>query len=142
MGENGLDQLYDRMGWKRTPLFWRLEDCVPVPLESVEEYLAWTIFHDREEPFARVRDHRWFNARISTIFIPIDMRMMPTPKGAPYRPVVFETHVFGGPLDHMQWRYKTWQGAERGHRMVCRRVMLASLDPRSWRRAIPEESDS
>ena len=29
-------------------------------------------------------------------------------------PILFETMVFGGPWDHKQWRYSTWDQAELG----------------------------
>ena len=40
-------------------------------------------------------------------------------------PLLFETMVFGGPLDGEQERYSTWNEAEAGHKLMVERVQAA-----------------
>lgn len=58
--------------------------------------------------------------RISTIFIGIDHRMYGTGP-----PVLFETMVFGGPLDQHQWRYASYDDAQTGHKMAVAKAREA-----------------
>jgi hypothetical protein len=44
------------------------------------------------------------------------------------RPLLFETMVFGGPLDGEQTRYSTWDEAKSGHDAMVTR--LESKEPR------------
>ena len=46
---------------------------------------------------------------VSTVFLGIDHAW------GSGRPVLFETMIFGGPLDQKQERYSTWEEAEAGH---------------------------
>jgi len=36
--------------------------------------------------------------------------------------MLFETMIFGGSSDGLQWRYKTWEEAERGHKIICKMI--------------------
>ena len=56
-------------------------------------------------------------ARVSTVFLVIDHGF-----GDGEAPVLFESMVFGGPLDGEQVRYRTWDEAERGHADLLARV--------------------
>jgi hypothetical protein len=47
---------------------------------------------------------------VSTVFLGLDHNF--SGKGDP---LLFETMIFGGPLDEHQRRYATWDQAERGH---------------------------
>lgn len=47
--------------------------------------------------------------RVSTVFLGMDHAF----GGGP--PLLFETMIFGGPHAHDQWRYSTWEEAEKGH---------------------------
>jgi hypothetical protein len=40
-------------------------------------------------------------------------------------PLLFETMIFGGPLDQEQERYSTWEKAERGHAEAVTRARKA-----------------
>ncbi len=46
---------------------------------------------------------------ISTIFLGLDHGFDDGP------PLLFETMIFGGDGDQDQWRYATWEEAEKGH---------------------------
>lgn len=61
---------------------------------------------------------------VSTVFLPIDHGY-----GSQERPVVFETMVFGGPLEGECERYSTWEEAEAGHRAMCLRVSAGGTSP-------------
>jgi hypothetical protein len=54
--------------------------------------------------------------RISTVFFGLDHQFGDGP------PLLFETMVFGGPLDQETVHYSTWKQAEEGHSEMVRRV--------------------
>lgn len=58
--------------------------------------------------------------RVSTVFHVIDHEFMPDRP-----PILFETMVFGGKLNHEQRRYRTWSEAIIGHRRMVRRVLVS-----------------
>jgi hypothetical protein len=55
--------------------------------------------------------------RVSTVFLGLDHRHFG--KGPP---ILWETMVFGGVLDHEMQRYTSKEDALRGHQEMCRRV--------------------
>lgn len=57
---------------------------------------------------------------VSTMFLGINHRF--DGEGAP---VLFETMVFGGPMDGAQWRYETRPEAIAGHARVVKEVLAA-----------------
>lgn len=57
---------------------------------------------------------------VSTVFIGIDHGLFR--KGPP---ILFETMIFGGPLDEQQWRYASYDDAEIGHRMAVAKAREA-----------------
>ena len=57
---------------------------------------------------------------ISTVFLGIDHSF--SDDGPP---ILFETLVFGGPLNDEQARYATWDEAEKGHATIVERVKAA-----------------
>ena len=58
--------------------------------------------------------------RVSTVFIGIDHRHYG--KGPP---LLFETMIFGGPLDGHQWRYASWDDAQTGHQAAVSKAHKA-----------------
>ena len=58
--------------------------------------------------------------RVSTVFIGINMNWRATGD-----PILFETMIFGGPLDSEQWRYATYAEAERGHDHAVTQARIA-----------------
>lgn len=58
---------------------------------------------------------------VSTVFLCIDHNLM-----GEGPPVLFETMIFGGPLDQEQERYVTWDEAVAGHEAMVQRVKVAS----------------
>jgi hypothetical protein len=59
------------------------------------------------------------DVRVSTVFLGLDHSFGQGP------PLLFETMVFGGPLNEEQVRYSTWGEAEIGHRYMVERVKSA-----------------
>lgn len=94
---------------KRLPLPTRAEDDKPHPgatwARVAETYVTPSI-------------------RVSTVFLGLDHRFGEGP------PLVFETMVFGGPLDQDVDRYTTWEEAEAGHAVLvdrCRSILHAAF---------------
>ena len=63
-----------------------------------------------------VADETINGQRISTVFLGLDHSFGHGP------PLLFETMVFGGPMDQEQARYTTWEEAETGHKAMVDRV--------------------
>lgn len=59
------------------------------------------------------------NVQVSTVFIGIGHQF------GEGKPLLFETMVFGGPMDSYQERYATWGGAEYGHEKIVEKVKEA-----------------
>ena len=65
------------------------------------------------------------STHISTVFLGLDHNF----SGGD--PILFETMIFGGPLDGEQWRYSTYAEAERGHKEAVRQAKVASAKIKS-----------
>ena len=59
--------------------------------------------------------------RVSTVFLGLDYRFGEGP------PLLWETMVFGGPLDQEMDRYSSLEAAMRGHQKMCERVNAALM---------------
>ncbi|MBI3938162.1 MAG: hypothetical protein HY323_14385 [Betaproteobacteria bacterium] len=79
---------------------------------SLIEWAAW--FETAERQVAKTE---LSNATISTIFLGLDHRC-----GEAGPPVLWETMVFGGPLDGEQNRYTSLGAAQTGHDEMVKRV--------------------
>lgn len=90
----------------------------PIPVEDVVEWGRWYSENRRQRGVA-------FDvvgaSRVSTVFIGLDHRLL-----GDGPPLIFETMVFGGPLDQAMDRYSTWDEAERGHAAMVERVRRAN----------------
>lgn len=91
------------------PLFYKLEGHKPVACYSYKELsLGKDVF--------RVALTKMYGMTISTVFLVIDHGFGEGP------PVLFETMIFGGPLDQTTMRYCTWEEAEEGHNLCVQKV--------------------
>lgn len=99
-----------------------LDGRTPQPAESLEAWARW--FENAERHVADLRDG---DIRVSTVFLGLDHNWGSGP------PLLFETMVFGGPLDGEQDRCSTWEHAERMHREMAERVTMAVLAERTER---------
>jgi hypothetical protein len=64
----------------------------------------------RDDDYKRVALTEIGDIRISTVWLGLDHNFNPTGP-----PLIFETMVFGGPLNEEQWRYPTEAAALAGH---------------------------
>lgn len=109
------------MMFYRRPLYYRLNpDRSVSPVDTVEE--AWA---SKWSQGYVGNTHIGGDVHVSTVFLVFDHGFGSEP------PLVFETMVFGGPLDQEQDRYSTWEQAEAGHREMVKRVRAGSLEGRS-----------
>lgn len=84
-----------------------------VPCDDIFQWAQWFETTDRIVKQVSVN-----GAKVSTVFLGLDHNFS---RSGP--PLVFETMVFGGPMDQEQQRYSTWEEAEAGHdEMVARMV--------------------
>lgn len=58
---------------------------------------------------------------VSTVFLGLDHGWGKGP------PILFETMIFGGPLDDYQVRYSSWDDAETGHKVAVRKALKCSV---------------
>lgn len=84
------------------------------------EWRSWRQIGRVEIPGLRLWEWvMWDSISVSTVFLGLDHSWGDGP------PVVFETMIFGGPLDDDQWRYCTLADAKAGHRRAVRLAWLA-----------------
>jgi hypothetical protein len=104
----------------RSPSFYLLKEKTPVAC-SFEEWAEF-FSHDRVVAVTKIAPR----ARVSTVFIGLDSRF-----GQAGPPLVFETMVFGGPLNGHKVMASTWDEAERFHRSMIAR---AKVEMKKWAR--------
>lgn len=106
--------------------FFKLVGKVTFPVPP-DEYFQW-VTKDPEHGSRTVKLDLFRNnhgpmdelIRVSTVFL----------MGVNHRwidgtdPLLFETMVFGGTMDHAQWRYPSWNQAEVGHQKVIEQLLL------------------
>jgi hypothetical protein len=90
-----------------------LRGKVAVQCSSTSEWGRWFETADRVVKKTRIND-----AEVSTVFLGLDHSFG---MGGP--PLLFETMIFGGKSDGEQWRYSTWEEAEKGHDEVVALVL-------------------
>jgi hypothetical protein len=61
--------------------------------------------------------------RVSTIFLGLNHDFLPMEDPLNYKPILWETMVFGGPLDMAQTRYRSQEEALAGHRAMVERCI-------------------
>lgn len=104
-----------------TCLYYLDDDHRPVKFEDADMEKnplafarAWgKISEQRRVDHTQISDE----VHVSTVFLGLDHSYGRGP------PVLFETMIFGGPLDHSQWRYATWDDALVGHDMAVKKAM-------------------
>lgn len=88
-----------------------LEEKTPVRCDDLMAWARWMEKEDRSVALTRISN----TIQVSTVFLGLDHG----PGGVP---VLFETMVFGGPLDEEMDRYTTWDEAKKGHKAMCKKV--------------------
>jgi hypothetical protein len=97
------------------PLYYVLDGRTPVPASQIE---YWALKMQNVEA-RRVAFDRLGAIEISTVFLGLDHQFGEGP------PILFETLVFGGPLDGECERYYTFEEADAGHTAMLGRVLEA-----------------
>jgi hypothetical protein len=97
------------------PRWYVLDGKVPRRARSLLE--GARVFEDITQ--RRVAETYIDGVRISTVFLGFDHQLF---ESGP--PLLFETMVFGGTLDHVIRRYSTWDEAEAGHAAMEQAVRL------------------
>ena len=130
---------------KKRPMHYVLRGRTPVPVYDV---LKWARAFERGNH--RVAVHVIHQSAadpvtVSTVFLGVDHNWA---NDGP--PLVFESLVFGGPLNGQMYRYSTWEEAAAGHKILTEeaaiagkgaafevRKMIAALSARSKKEAKP-----
>lgn len=100
-------------------LYYKLDGHTPVPctpeegLALLEDGVARSVAKTEIEP----------GVRVSTVFLCIDHNFLGSGP-----PLLFETMIFGGPLDGYQDRYCTWDEAVAGHELAVKRARAGTED--------------
>lgn len=98
-----------------------------------QDTIKWAEWHEKSNRHIGQDDRE--GIRISTVFLGIDHGFgwldMTSQELADYKPVLWETMVFGGPLDQEQWRYDDLEKAKKGHELA---VHLVELGNNWWTR--------
>lgn len=82
------------------------------------ELLDWARWYEDNQPASIVARDRIGPVEVSTVFLGFDHGL--GQREGP--PVLFETMVFGGPLDQTQVRYARHAEAKAGHKQMVERV--------------------
>jgi hypothetical protein len=110
-----------------------LLDKTPVPEPSLSRWGMWMEIADR-----RVALSKFGDVEVSTVFLGIDHNFWDVGP-----PLLFETMIFGGPLDQEQWRYSTWEEAEAGHQAACALIEIGpAIVLQKARRFLIQEAES
>lgn len=99
--------------------YYKLVNRVPVPVPGLLEWGSWFATSDRTVAKSEITHPVLDKVLVSTVFLGLDLNY-----SAVGPPVLFETMVFGGPLDEMQYRYCTWDDAIRGHNMCMDEALI------------------
>lgn len=92
-----------------------LVDGVPVICHDVLEWSKWFEKDERVVEQTEIQDDK--TEQVSTVFLGLDHDW-----GNKGPPILFETMVFGGPLDQEIERYATLEEAKAGHAKMVARV--------------------
>ncbi len=106
--------------------YWIEIDDVPRP-SSLSE---WAAAYGDGDPDARVIARAIIgDVHISTVFLSVDHNF------GGGQPILYESMVFGGQLNHEQQRYHTRAEALAGHLALVQRVMAADPPSNAWVRS-------
>lgn len=99
-----------------------LEGKTPVPCDDLMTWARWMEKANRtvrkDTATVRVAGEPVGEVRVSTVFLGLDHSFGEGP------PLLFESMIFGGPLDQEQDRCSTWEAAEKMHEKMMERVRL------------------
>jgi len=118
--------VHPKAGWNERTQKYILKGHELVPVDL----LTWARWFETANRHVAV-DWPVPGIRVSTVFLGFD-QSFPGQKGPP---LFFETMIFGGgELDEKQWRYSTWEEAERGHAAAVALVLAKAKLPLGGRK--------
>lgn len=89
-----------------------LEGHEPKPVKDLLTWAGWFETTDRKVARTELPD----KVVVSTVFLGLNHQYGEGP------PLLFETMIFGGPLDQQMNRYSTWDEAEKGHQEMVEKA--------------------
>lgn len=101
-------------------MYYILKNKIPVPCRNLKEWGEYMFKRDRVIEKTTYKD-----INVSTVFLGLDHNttIADTFNLKEYKPILFETMVFGGELDEKQIRYATYGQAKIGHFEVLEEVI-------------------
>jgi hypothetical protein len=98
--------------------FWYVLDAEnrTVAVDDLISWAHWAEAANRHVDWTQITSE----CEVSTVFLGFDHRHF-----GDGPPILFETMIFGGPLDQSQWRYSSWDDAEAGHNAAVRKARAA-----------------
>jgi hypothetical protein len=113
---------------------YTLNGHTPVLCEDSKTWACWYETADDQRRVAR--DEPFKGVVVSTVFLALDHRHF-----GEGPPILFETMVFGGPLNYTMQRCATWDEAETQHAAMVARVIAVGAIPNALLDHIAENSD-
>lgn len=103
-----------------------LEGKKPVPCEDLMEWAIWYETGNTNVTFDILPD----GTEISTVFLALDQHpfFIREAEIEDYKPLIFETMVFGGEFDGYVAQYYTWEEAEAGHKAAIAKILHAEIN--------------
>jgi len=99
------------------PDYYILVDRTPIAVDV----MTWAE-QFRKIDNRRIAEDNFDGVQVSTVFLGLNHQMR-----AHGEPILFETMIFGGPLNNSRWRYSTYAEAERGHQQALSEAKKAAL---------------
>jgi hypothetical protein len=97
--------------------------------EPCDELLVWAQWFEDSAAARRIAFTDLGKlGQVSTVFLGLDQDWHPVPIPLTYRPLLWESMIFGGPFDMEQERYRSREEAERGHQTLVRMCQSAERD--------------
>lgn len=97
-------------------MFWIQIDGNPIAVDDIAVWAEW--ISDPDNKIVRKTDVG--ETEVSTVFLGVNHNFRD--EGPP---ILYETLVFGGPLDQEMYRYATREAAEAGHEAMVKLVQSA-----------------
>lgn len=91
----------------------------PIKCDDLFEWDRWMESADRVVARTTIDT----DVRVSTVFLGLDHSFWVRGEDESNKPIVFETMIFGGPLDQYQERYATWEEAKIGHDEAVKKAL-------------------
>lgn len=94
---------------------------------SIEEYLEKLLEIDKHVAYDVVEDEKGNEVRISTVFLAMDHGWGVRSNNRNYKPVLWETMIFGGEHNDYQKRYSSHKSALIGHNKALQLVKQKTI---------------